>query len=120
MDANTMEESKPKVDYSLKIEQIKSNFRNWNFYEWIVFWVMIPVFLFVVYSLPQPIKDNWFILNTANLGRLHTYFLNAYTHSQLYPHLVGNLAFYFVTILMIFAFEGRRSRFWIVAFGEPT
>jgi hypothetical protein len=110
-----MEESKPKVDYSLKIEQIKSNLRNWNFYEWVIFWVVIPALLFVVYALPQNIKDEFFILNTQNLWRIQTFLLSSYTHSQLYPHLLGNLAFYFIVLAMIFAFEGNRRRFRIMA-----
>jgi len=110
-----MEESRPNIDYTLKLEQIRSNLKNWNFYEWILFWVAIPALLFVVYSLPQSIKDEYFILNTENLWRVQTFLFSSYTHSQLYPHLIGNIAFYFIVMLMIFAFEDNKRRFWIVA-----
>lgn len=108
-------EPEPNPDYKIKIEQIRSNLKNWRSFEWVIFWGFIPALLLVVYALPQTIKDDYFILNTAHPWRLQTYFLSSYTHSQLYPHLVGNLAFYFVVLLMIFAFENNRRRFWLVA-----
>jgi len=98
-----------------KINQIKSNLRNWRWYEWGILWGLVPAILLLIYSLPQSLKDNYFILDTAFPLRLQTYFLSSYTHSQLYPHLIGNLAFYFPALLAVFAFEYDRRRFWLVA-----
>ena len=102
-------------NYIIKINQVKSNLINWSFFEWVTFWVVIPAILFVVYSLPQNIKDAYFILDTSNLSRVQTFLLSSYTHSQFYPHLIVNLGFYFVVLLMIFSFENNRRRFWIMA-----
>ncbi|MGA2935246.1 MAG: hypothetical protein ABSD81_08850 [Methanomicrobiales archaeon] len=110
-----MEVPGPNIDYTIKLEQIRSNVKNWNLSEWVLFWLVIPALLFVVYALPQGIKDTYFILDTSNLWRVQTFLFSSYTHSQLYPHLVGNLAFYLVVLLMIFLFENNKRRFWILA-----
>jgi len=110
-----MEEPGPDSDYRIKLMQIRSNLKNWKFFEWTIFWVVIPALLFFIYALPQGIKDQFFILNTSYPGRIETFLLSSYTHSQLYPHLAGNLAFYFVVLLTICAFESNRRRFWIMA-----
>ena len=110
-----MGEGETATNYVIKINQVKSNLKNWNFYEWVIFWVVIPAFLFIIYSLPQGIKDEFFILNTSYLWRVQTFLFSSYTHSQIYPHFVGNLAFYLGALLMIFAFEKNKRRFWIMA-----
>jgi hypothetical protein len=102
-------------NYVLKINKVESNLKNWTFSEWIVFWVAIPALLFIIYTLPQGIKDTYFILDTSHLWRVQTFFLSSYTHSQFYPHLIGNLAFYFVVLLMVFLFENNKRRFRILA-----
>lgn len=110
-----MVDGKAAPNYVSKINQVKKNLKNWNFSEWVIFWVAIPTLLFVVYALPQNIKDAYFILDTQNLWRVQTFLLSSYTHSQFYPHLIENLAFYFVVLLMIFLFENNKRRFWILA-----
>ena len=70
-----MVEDEGATNYSLKINQLKGNLKNWNFYEWVIFWIVIPALLFVVYSLPQSIKDEYFILNTSYLWRVQTFLL---------------------------------------------
>ncbi len=102
-------------NYTFKINQVKSNLKQWSSLEWVTFWIVIPAVLLVVYFLPQAIRDRFFILNTQYPFRIETYFLSSYTHSQLYPHLLGNLAFYLVVLLMIFLFEGNKRRFRIMA-----
>ncbi|MDD1667345.1 MAG: hypothetical protein LUO96_02640 [Methanomicrobiales archaeon] len=98
-----------------KIEEVKSNLRRWRPLDWVLFWGVIPALLLLIYALPQVVRDDWFTLDTVSPWRIQTWFLSSYTHSQLYPHLAGNLAFYFVVLLMIFAFEENRRRFWILA-----
>jgi hypothetical protein len=97
-----------------RVDQVKINLKSWSFSEWIIFWGVIPALLFTIYALPQSIKNNYFILDTSNLWRVQTYVLNAYTHSQLYPHMIGNVAFYFIVILIIWACENNKRRFWIM------
>jgi hypothetical protein len=111
-----MEEPAFPAKLSSKRYLITSNLKRWTFYEWAIFWGFVPVFLFLVYALPQAIKNNYFILTTAYPWRVQTWVLSSYTHSQLYPHLIGNLIFYFVVLSVIFVFENKRSRFWLLAF----
>jgi len=109
-----MAEETSTVDSRSHVAQIKINLRSWSFFDWLFLWGVIPAVLFVVYALPQSIKNNFFILDTANLWGLQTYILSAYTHSELYWHLIGNVAFYFVTLFVIFAFENNKRRFRIM------
>jgi hypothetical protein len=97
-----------------RIDQVKNNLNSWTFFEWSFFWGIIPLILVIIFLLPQSIKNDFFILNTANPWAIQTYFLYAYTHSQLFWHLIGNVAFYFVTLFVIFAFENNKRRFWIM------
>jgi hypothetical protein len=102
-------------DFTKKIDQIKINLKSWKLPEWILFFVIIPAVLFLVYLIPQDIKNLYFILNTTNPWNLQTWFLFSYTHSQLYPHLVGNVASYLLALLAVFSFENNKRRFWIMA-----
>ena len=105
----------PDPDFKGKREQVLSNLKSHPLSDWLLFWVAIPALLFVIYALPQAIRDTFFVLNTVEPWRLQTWLLSSYTHSQLYPHLAGNLAFYVAVLLMIFAFEADRRRFRIMA-----
>jgi hypothetical protein len=105
----------PPVPLASKRDQVESNLKNWRSHEWAIFWGLIPGLLLIVYSLPQALKGDCFILNTSYPLRIQTYFLSSYTHSQLSPHLLGNLAFYFIVLAMIFTFEDNRRRFRIMA-----
>jgi hypothetical protein len=97
------------------LDRVTSNLRRWSSADWLLFWVVIPAILLIIYALPQEIRDTYFVLNTAHLQMVQTIFLSSYTHSQLFPHLLWNLAFYFVVLAMIFAFEDNRRRFRIMA-----
>jgi hypothetical protein len=112
--ANIMAENAATADRRSHFDQIKTNLRSWSFFEWIFLWIVIPALLFIVYAIPQNIKNTFFILNTANPWGIQTYLLYAYTHTQLFWHLIGNVAFYLVTLLLIFAFENNKRRFWIM------
>ncbi|MGE5832022.1 MAG: hypothetical protein ACM3X8_03815 [Methanomicrobiales archaeon] len=98
-----------------KLGEVKSNLQSWSLAAWVSFWGFIPITLLALAALPQSVKEGWFILNTAHPERLSAWFLSSYTHSQLYPHLAGNLAVYFITLLMIFSFENRHRRFRLLA-----
>jgi hypothetical protein len=105
-------------DFSEKIDQIKKNLNSWSLPEWIFFFVIIPALLLLIYALPQNIRDSYFILNTTTSWNIQTWFLFSYTHSQLYPHLVGNVASYLLALITVFSFENNRQRFWIMAAGS--
>jgi len=102
-------------DFTVKLDQLKTNLKSWTFPEWAFFFVIIPVVLFLIYLIPHEIKDTYFILNTGEPWRLQTYFLNSYTHSQLYPHLVGNVTVYLLALAAVFSFENNRRRFRVMA-----
>jgi len=102
-------------DFTVKLDQLKTNLKSWTLFEWILFFVIIPDLLILIFLLPQEIKDSYFILNTGELWRLQTYLLNSYTHSQLYPHLVSNVIVYLLALLAVFSFENNRRRFRVMA-----
>jgi hypothetical protein len=102
-------------DFTVKIDQIKTNLKSWTLLEWVLVFVISPAILLLIYALPQETKDTYFILNTAEIWRLQTYFLYGYTHSQLYPHLVGNVTVYLIALIALFSFENNKQRFWIMA-----
>ncbi len=102
-------------DFTPKLDQLKTNLKSRAFPEWVLYFILIPALLFVIYLLPQEIKDSYFILNTGELWRLQTYLLNSYTHSQLYPHLVSNIIVYLLALIAVFSFENNRCRFRVMA-----
>jgi hypothetical protein len=110
-----MAEWVPPAQLLPRLDQLKSNLRRWKPLEWVLFWGVVPAILLLVFALPQAVRDEYLILNTVSPWRVQTWFLSSYAHSQLYPHLAGNLAFYLIVLLMIFAFEDNRRRFWLLA-----
>ena len=104
----------PEPEYRVRLRNILSNLASRSPTEWLLFWIVVPAILLLVYALPDDIRNQYFVLNTAQLF-IPSIFLSSYTHSQLYPHLLGNLAFYFVVLAMIFAFEDNRRRFRLMA-----
>lgn len=109
-----MENSKFSTDFTKKIIQLKINLKSWTTLEWVLFFIIIPAILLLVYTLPQDIKNSYFILNTTNPWNLQTWLLNEYTHSQLY-HLVSNVIAYLIALIAIFSLEDNKRRFWIMA-----
>lgn len=109
MDQHQVEPQIPKFD------QVKNNLKSWYLSEWLIFFGIIPLLLLVIFFLPQSVRDAYFIFHTSDLLRLQTYVMNEYTHSQLFPHMIGNIVLYYITILAIFAFENNRRRFCLMA-----
>lgn len=94
--------------------QIVRNLKSWKSYEWFIFFILIPLTLFLIFILPQTVKDNYLVFSTSDLFRIQTYILSEYTHST-FDHIAGNLKFYLLSLLAIFAFEDNKRRFWIMA-----
>jgi len=105
----------PEESPVLKLDQLKNNLKAWSFPTKVFFFGFIPFLLLLVFALPQEIKEEFLIFHTSNPLNLHTLVLNEYTHSQLFPHMIGNMVFYYITILAIFAFENNRRRFYLMA-----
>jgi hypothetical protein len=110
-----MENPEISSDFKVKTDQIKINLKSWTLAEWVLFFMVIPAILVLIYALPQEIKNTYFILNSANLWNLQSWLLNGYTHSELYPHLETNIVVYFIALIAIFSFENNKRRFWIMA-----
>jgi hypothetical protein len=93
--------------------QVISNLKSWSYFEWFFFFILIPLLLFLVFLLPQNFKDSFLIFNTSELFKVQTFLVNEYTHSE-FNHIMGNVKFYLIAILAIFAFEDNKKRFWIM------
>jgi len=93
--------------------QIVSNLKSWSKLEWILFFAIVPLLLFLIFLLPQNVKDSYLIFNTAEIFKVHTIILHAYTHST-FDHLIGNVTFYIFVLAVIFLFENDKKRFWIL------
>ncbi len=102
-------------DFRIKWYQLKTNLGSWTILEWILFFVIVPGVLVAINLLPLGIRDSYFILNTGEIWKLQTWFLNSYTHSEIYPHLVSNVVVYFFALLAIFSFENDKRRFRVMA-----
>lgn len=98
-----------------KIDQLKKNLKAWKLAYWLIFFGIIPLLLLLIFALPQPVKDTYLIFHTSELLRVQTYIMNEYTHSELFPHMIGNMAFYYITLVAIFAFENNRRRFCLMS-----
>jgi len=97
-----------------RFNQIIVNLKSWKFSEWVLFFFLIPLLLYLIFLLPQNIKDNYLVFNTSELLKVQTFLLNEYTHST-FDHILGNVKFYLIAIIAIFAFENNKQRFWIMA-----
>ncbi len=93
--------------------QVVNNLKSWSYFEWIFFFIIIPGILFLIYLLPQNIKDTFLIFDTTQLLRVQTYLVNEYTHSS-FDHLFGNVKMYLIAIAAIFLFEDNKRRFKIM------
>lgn len=96
-----------------RFSQIAYNLKSWSKPEWVLFFIIIPLLLFVVFLFPQNVKDVYLIFNTTELFRVHTIILHSYTHSA-FEHFFGNVQFYFIVLIWIFLFENDKKRFWIM------
>lgn len=105
----------PDPPLSSKIDQLKQHLDAWKISDWLVFFAGVPLLLLLVFSLPWPVKSEYFIFSTRETFALHTYLTSAYTHTELFPHLVSNISVYFIAITAIFAFEDNRQRFFLMA-----
>jgi hypothetical protein len=97
-----------------KLQELKENLQSWNFFEWLIIFVDVPLVLLLLYAFPQYVRDQYLIFHTSDLLSLPSYVLSSYTHSEFF-HLAGNLAMYYILIGAVFLFERDRCRFRIMA-----
>ncbi len=99
------------------LEKLKN---KWEWCDWAFFFVLIPLVLLIIYLLPQELRDNYFILHTAN-PTIHTMLLSKYAHSD-FSHFSVNLLAYLIwllsifSLLFIFPIESEKKTFYISSF----
>lgn len=83
---------------------------RWNGREKILFFIVIPMILVLIYLLPTNIKDTYFILNKQMPFILNA-FLSNYTHSDFW-HLIANMGSYIIVIYLLLKFETSKANFY--------
>ena len=86
------------------------NFKTWKGKDWILFFIIIPFFMILIYLLPQ---KSILILNTNNPTVLSIFFSN-YVHTTFW-HLFSNLSSYLLIMLFLFKTEHNRKRLYFVS-----
>jgi hypothetical protein len=97
----------------LKVSQPLINLKSWNFYDWFIFWILIPLFIVGIFYFPPSFKENYLILNTST-RQVTAILLHEFTHST-YSHLLGNIGFYYLWMGILFAFERSKKVFHYAA-----
>jgi|Deesub1362B_J571_1020462.scaffolds.fasta_scaffold00997_5 hypothetical protein len=85
----------------------------WNLYDFLLFFLILPGILVLIYSLPPDMKES-FTLIVSNPTIL-TMFLSHYTHLE-YKHFLSNIITYFLIIFLIFNVETNKKIFYVSSF----
>lgn len=83
-----------------RIKTIQTNLRSWTSLAWLLYWGIVPLILFMIWSLAAEIKYGYFILDTT-APRWTNIFLSSYTHSD-WSHLCNNIGLYLLALTLIF------------------
>jgi len=97
-----------------KLIQYNPNLEKWKKTDYFCFFGGVPAILFLIYLLPQPIKDAFFILDSTNFSYSSLLLAN-YTHTVLFGHLFSNLMVYLCALFVIFNLEVEKKRFYIIS-----
>ena len=97
--------------FAEKIRQINPILKNWSRLCWLVYFLFIPVFLLVLFILPDSIKQ-YLVLQSNNPSLLSVFF-NHYTHIN-FIHVLNNIFIYLITSFLIFNIETNKKRFFLV------
>lgn len=95
----------------LKVRSQKNILSNKLYIDFLLFFILIPLFLTLVLFTPL---NEWFILHTSNPELIPFYFSN-YSHANIL-HFLENLIPYYLFISMIFRFHRDRHKFYIDMF----
>jgi len=78
--------------------------------EFLLYFLLIPSILIVLFLLPHEITDFFkLILNNPDIPSI---FFSNYLHQDL-SHLIGNLGVYFLLIILIFRFEKNKKELYL-------
>jgi hypothetical protein len=83
---------------------------DWKKSDGLFYFVFVPTLLIFIFSLPDSLKEAYFILYPSRIT-LYSLFLSNYVHSNL-SHFSGNLITYLALCFLIFNFETNKSRFY--------
>jgi hypothetical protein len=97
-----------------KLIQYNPNLEKWNKADFFCFFIVIPAILLLIFLLPQPVKDAFFILNSASFSYSSLLLAN-YTHTVFLGHLFPNLMVYLCALIVIFNLEVEKKRFYIIS-----
>jgi hypothetical protein len=92
--------------------RLKFTFSAWQYYHWILFFVLVPLANLVITLIPSDILENYFVLHPSSPS-IFSMFISNYTQTGL-SHLSFNLALYLIIVVIIFSIEQRtRFFFWV-------
>jgi len=86
--------------------------RRWSIHELLLFFVIVPFLMVVIYFLPVSLKQSYFILYSDN-ANIYSLFLSNFTHSE--PlHIIGNMIVYLVVMFLLFNIETDKRIFRVM------
>jgi hypothetical protein len=86
---------------------------EWRKRDYLIFYVLIPAILLLLYFVPQNFKESYLILNTADPSII-SIFLSNYTHTQ-FKHFISNSAMYLLLMFLLFNLETNSRLFYKVS-----
>lgn len=84
---------------------------NWSRYDYIIYFLIVPVIIIYIFLLPSNLKQTYFILNNSNIT-FFTLFLSNYVHSN-WQHFIDNFISYYIVCFIIFNFETKKNDFHV-------
>jgi len=100
------------MGFNAKMKQINPILGIWSQFDWLLYFLVIPMFLFILYFLPFSVKQ-YFILQSNNPTVLSIFF-NHYIHSE-FIYLLNNLVIYLTIIFLLYNLEYNKKRFYLVS-----
>ena len=87
-------------------------FRLFNKKDYIYFFLLIPLLLLIIFLIPEIYKYNFYLI--TNNPSFLSIFLSNYNHNSV-SHIIGNLALYFLFMMIIFGLESNKKRFYMIS-----
>jgi len=88
---------------------MKKSKKPWASVDYFAFFVIVPIIIISIFLLPETIKDS-LVLHPSNPTFISVFFSN-YVHLEFWNHLLGNLIFYLIVMILIFNIEMDKGRF---------
>jgi hypothetical protein len=99
---------KKKLSLTQFLKKQNPNLFSWKRSDYLLFFVLVPIVLILIFLLPSTITDGFF-WNPQN-PTLISAFMSHYSHANL-EHLLGNLIVYLLIIFLIFNIEAKKGTF---------